>query len=233
MVLPSRQSVMVFCAGRMLWLAPRLVDSAVAYALLRTMDGLQREARWDALMTWPALGVVVAVTAYVSAFTILWWRMTRRWSRWEFSRDGLAFDTRGERRVVAPSEQIGSGLLPGVRIGKERVMLCEGFLLVAAPVVWPLFLALNERAGRRMRLRPVVIAALFAVLAALTWPVAWYAWRDLLLSERPGVSPFLAVLAGLVAVGCTVAIIALFCSVRRTHARLLAEGRALLERLGW
>lgn len=225
---------MVFCAGSMLWLAPRFVDDAAADPVLRSMaEDWHLGVAWFALMTWAALGVVVAVTAYVSAFAISWWRTMRRWSRWEFSRDGLAFRARGERRLVAPSEQIGSGLLPGVRIGKQRAMLCEGFLFVAAPVVWPLFLALNERAGRRMRLGLVAFAVLFAVCAALTWPVAWYAWRDLLLSEQAHVSPFLAVWGALLAVGCTVAIVALPWWVRRTHARLLAEGRAPLERLGW
>ncbi len=225
---------MVFCAGSMLWIAPRFVDSAVVDPALGSRVAESRpEARWVPLVTGAALGVIVAVTVSVSASAILWRRAMRRWSRWEFSRDGLAFHARGERRVVAPSEQIGSGLLPGVRIGKERVMLGEGFLMVAAPVVWPLFLALNERAGRRMRLGPVVIGVLFAVLAGLTWPVAWYAWRDLLLSEQTHVSPFLAVWGALLAVGCTVAIVALPWWLRRKHARLLAEGRALLERLGW
>jgi hypothetical protein len=170
---------------------------------------------WLAAMT---LGVGgIALVAFGALRHRLVWLRGEDWSRWEVTRDGIAWWYRGKRMVLEPG--------PGDRIGPEEAVI-GGERVPLRQMAWPLasrlVMAMGERAGTKLR-RPrsawLVPALLFGAAIGLAGFLAEggsYADEFIALGALPLVAP----------------VVEMILAAKRRKKGLF-HGRAMLERLGW
>ncbi len=194
---------------------------------LRTMTA-REDAQFESLrrtyLTAPILVAAQGTLALAMAFLVR--RMTRNWRRWKFSRTGFVFSRGVEGERCAPSEQVRMGfcLDLGLAIGQSRV----NRILRREPVAWPVFRALNEASGKRIRFRTIVDLALMLGWFGWIWGLMFWAAQPVLRWEPAYVYSLVAV--GLLMLTTAVVVpLSLPCLAKRT----LAAGREMLRRLGW
>ena len=170
----------------------------------------------------PVMFLAFAVLSLVLAVAMR--RRARRWKRWEFSSEGFAFWPEGQRQTLGASERVRMALwrFRGLRIGRDG-----NELLVHIPVAWPVFLALNERSGRRPRWS---LAWDFtgAALVAVVMVAAFF--LEIRFEGSEGADLWLKIPRSL-------ALVSVFfwlpLWMHSKTKRALAEGREMLKRLGW
>ncbi len=188
-------------------------------------DGLSPSAT---VLAWKAVyGFQYTVGLGLVLMALMQSRAMRRWSRWEFIKEGFAFGPDGKRQTLGPPQKITMGLwrFTHLRVGRERNMPVQ-----AASVAWLLFLALNEHLGGSARWRLAWdLTVAFAASAAFWALVIW--------DPTNGGSPGELTLGFLVAPFLTFVLFAMPILLRREQKRCfaeaIAEGREMLKRLGW
>jgi len=213
-------------AMSLLLVAFGLGSLAVARFLSQESSGLP-ELR---LAAWLLGGLYLYVAVLALAASV---RLRRRvyvaqlhWYRWELRKTGLVHWPYAEETELVPSA--GDTLAPGeAGIGGSLVPLRY---LTHRDAVAPLLLAMGERAGADIRpdlgSRWPVLIFLGTAACALVFVAAALAWMG---GET-------AVTLSSMAASLMVAVAAWFIAGARSrprHRKLLADGRAMLERLGW
>ena len=171
-----------------------------------------------------SLALVAGVSSLLRARTI-----KRCWSRWNFSRSGLAFREGIDERTLSPSP--GDLLTPTKAVIEGRRVPLQD--MTHRAVVAPLLLAMGERAEAECRavdwLRPSALVTP-AIVVGLIF-LCWYALVRL--GDPEGAARVLSLLPVLFALaGCALAY-ALYRGSKLALRKYLSSGRAMLERLGW
>ncbi len=177
---------------------------------------------------WIGFGIAVASftlggVALVARTSWRWRRASgvgQRWSRWEVTREGIAFWPDGKRVVLAPG--------PGDRITPQEALVggeLVPLLHMAFPLASRLVMALGERAGSRLhRSRSFWLVPGLLLCGPLVLGTVALSWHKQCRDWSNTVAP-LIVLAMIV--GIEIAIRA------ARWRKYLFHGRAMLERLGW
>ena len=221
----------------MLWLGLGAASDVIAwYSFFRfSQDPVERVLNILQLVV-TLLAFAVGIWAVVKPIEMR--RAMRRWRIWQFSKEGFVYWLRGRPCHVPPPKAVRTWFVglgdEAIRVGGEMVLLGDG------AVAYPVFLALNERAGRRARTRMVPLCIVVALLNL----AAWYALAAVVAvfvavkREIPIDLPVkidLSLEPELVIYPCIITVISVgVCIlVGRKTARVLTEGREMLKRLGW
>lgn len=170
---------------------------------------------------WLCLGLTPAVIVWLSRRCEHEARL--HWYRWELGRDALVhwpFD--GERRL---------SLGPGDTVTRSEAWTCGSLVplryLTHRGVVAPILLAAGERRGARVRPSPwpqwLALAVVASVISAAVYSAAafWFTREAGL-----GLAAFgLSMVGAAMAIGHVTSL--------REYRKMLAEGRKMLDRLGW
>ncbi|MHC4202400.1 MAG: hypothetical protein ACYSU0_20600 [Planctomycetota bacterium] len=222
---PKLQYTAAFALSLLL-VASALGSLAAAWALSQQGSGLPglRLAAWFLGSLYLLVGVL-ALAASVRLKRIIYVAQLH-WYRWEIRKTGLVHWPHAEETELVPSA--GDALAPGeAGIGGSLVPLRY---LTHRDAVAPLLLAMGEQAGADIRPDfgsrwPVLIflgtgaCMLVSVAAALVWTGGETALTMLAMAAALTVAVAVAFAAGVVS--------------RPRRRGLLADGRAMLERLGW